>query len=178
MGVIRDNRGWLVRRVMFTGAVLCAVFGMLLAAEGSSAQPQARSTSADLSYARVGSVAPSTNKSCDSSSARCNTAPTSGSTDTDCPPGTTLIAKFEVSGGGNYIFEKGQPGVVTIINGTVSGGQFSSTVLIKAVVIKASTDTKVIQFSPSTFSGSFDNSGMRTPQGKNTPDISNVRFCG
>lgn len=179
MGVVRDNRGWLLRRAAFCVALLFVVFGALLFGEGSgpSSEAQSQTTDADVSYSQVGSNHSKTEKHCDDEDPRCGDAPASGSIDGDCPAGTVLIVKFEVQGG-KYVFEKGQSGVVTITNGTLNGGNFSSTVLIKAVVIKASTDIKVTTFSPATFSGAFDNSGMLTPQGTNNPDISNVRFCG
>lgn len=107
---------------------------------------------------------------------RCANAPLSGSISDDCPAGTTLIAKFEWNGS-SYVFEQpeGNEGQVTV-TGTATGGTWSSTVPISAVVLKGANDLKVINYSPSAISGSFDNSGLLTPSGQ-TADISNIRFC-
>src|SRR5262245_38064531 len=53
-----------------------------------------------------------------------------------CPTGTSLVAKFNY--GGQYVFEKpaGSESVVTISGGTASGGSWSSTATITAIVVK------------------------------------------
>ena len=113
---------------------------------------------------------------CDDADPRCATAPLSGSISGDCPVGTTLIAKFNWNGS-SYVFEKPAGNRLTVtVTGTATGGTWSSTVLISAVVLKGSTDLKVVTYSPTAAAGSFDNSGLLTPSGQNA-DISNVRFC-
>jgi hypothetical protein len=94
--------------------------------------------------------------------------------------GLVLIDKFEWNNNAyNWVNDGTQQ--VTITSGTATGGNWTSTVPIGAVIVKASTDFKVIPSSPpywvNTFSGSFDNSGMTNPGGQ-TPNISNVQFCG
>ncbi|MFQ5570062.1 MAG: hypothetical protein ACE5G0_10340, partial [Rhodothermales bacterium] len=96
-----------------------------------------------------------------------------------CADGTglTLIAKFEVDAGGNFVFAEGTSGVVTISNVQKDGSNepisadFSSTTGVVSVFVKASTNTKTDSYNPSVTSGSFDNSGLGNHA------ISNVSFC-
>ncbi|MBA2327280.1 MAG: hypothetical protein H0V95_11630 [Actinobacteria bacterium] len=93
----------------------------------------------------------------------------------DCPAGTTQVAKFNWDGT-TYV-EEGGPGPVTITNGTATGGDFTSTVFIRVVIVKGGSGpiaTKTIEVNG--FSGSFDNSGLLNAGG-NVPDVSNVKFC-
>lgn len=108
--------------------------------------------------------------------ARCAHAPMSGSIGGDCPWGHTLIAKFNWDGR-KYVFEKpwGNKSKVTV-TGNATRGTWGSTVLTSAVVLKGSTDLKVVTYSPTAIRGSFDNSGLLTPSGR-TAALSNIRFC-
>ncbi len=160
--------------------VFALLMGGLLAVEhdGSSASFDVPQAGAFQAAQPVGQSTSKVDKFCDDESSRCAEAPASGSLSGDCTAGTTLIAKFEVNGSGQYVFEKpaGNQGVVTISNAGSTGGFWSSTAAIKAIVIKASTDAKIIAHNPPAFSGSFNNSGMTTPSGQ-VPAISNIRFC-
>jgi hypothetical protein len=93
----------------------------------------------------------------------------------DCPAGTTLVAKFQ-NNGGNYTLDAGTPGVVTITNGTNSGGNFTSTVVITAVFVKGGTASKTDLYPAGVFSGSFSSGGL-VNEGEQVPAISHVSFC-
>jgi hypothetical protein len=96
--------------------------------------------------------------------------------------GLALVDKFNRTGG-SYVWESDTGGQqVTITNANATGGNWTSTVPIGAVIVKAATDVKFFPptppYPPNTFAGTFDNHGMSTPsQGQNVPDISNVQFC-
>lgn len=97
----------------------------------------------------------------------------------DCPAGTTELAKFNFDENlGEYV-EEGGPGPVTITNGTATGGDFTSTVPIGAVVVKGGSGpvaNKTDLYNPAVTSGSFNNVGLLNAGG-NVPDVSNVKFC-
>ena len=104
---------------------------------------------------------------------------TSASVQPDCPPGTVLVAKFNVDNG-RYVFEKpaGNQDVVTIRNADVEGGEWSSTTPISVIVVKGGPGSKNAEYTPPTSSGTFSNKDLpKVGNGKNTPDISNVQFC-
>lgn len=104
-----------------------------------------------------------------------------GNPNIECPAGTTLVAKFNYEGG-SYVFEKpaGNAGVVTISGGSATGGSFTSTAWISAVIIKGGAGpvaTKTDTYNPSVQSGSFNNTGLLNNGGQ-VPAISNIQFCG
>lgn len=94
-----------------------------------------------------------------------------------CPVGTHLVAKFNFSGG-SYVFEKpeGNENVVEITNGSASSGDWTSSEDISVIILKGSTDTDVITLDPEATSGSFDNGNLYTSSNQQA-DISNVQFC-
>ena len=92
----------------------------------------------------------------------------------DCPAGTTAVAKYNVSGS-TYVAEFGGS-LVTLSNTTASGGDFTSTVGISDVFVKGGSDGKTAHYDPSISSGSFSNAGL-TNDGDQVPAISHVTFC-
>lgn len=93
-----------------------------------------------------------------------------------CPADTTMVAKFETSGG-NYVYESGLGrDVVSISNATLSGGNWSSSAPISAIVVKGGQGAAIDTFAP-VFAGSFSNSDVPAVGNGNTPDISNIKFC-
>ena len=105
---------------------------------------------------------------------------TTATPQTYCPQGTELVAKFEYDRG-RYDFEgpSSNRNVVKITNGDEDGGDWTSTRLIAAVVVKGGPGSKIMWFDPPQTSGSFDNEGLRTGgRGNNRPDVSHVLFCG
>jgi hypothetical protein len=100
-------------------------------------------------------------------------APDGGNT--NCPGGTTLVAKFEYSGG-SYVSEGGSGGV-TISAASATSANWTSTAPIAAVVVKGGTGNVITTYAPAQTSGSFSNAGLPTVGNGNVPDISNVKFC-
>ena len=95
----------------------------------------------------------------------------------DCPDGTFEAAKFEFNGG-NYVLESSAPGVtVTISNGTSTGGDFSSTVLISHIVVKGGNGSVIDEVNPPSMTGSFTNANVPPVGNGNIPAISNIKFC-
>jgi len=97
----------------------------------------------------------------------------------DCPAGTTLVAKFNFVGG-SYVFEKpaGNETVVTITGGAATGGSWSSAQAISAVVVKGGPNAVVTSYSPAATSGTFSNAGLPPVGSGNLPDVSHLEFCG
>jgi LPXTG-motif cell wall-anchored protein len=97
----------------------------------------------------------------------------------NCPSGTTLVAKFEFSGG-KYVFEgpDANAGVVHISNGSSTGGGWQSTTPISFIVVKGGPGAVVTSLSSSQTSGHFSNAGLPKVGIGNTPAVSNVQFCG
>jgi LPXTG-motif cell wall-anchored protein len=93
-------------------------------------------------------------------------------------PGSFLIAKFEVNGSGDYVLADGEPGVVTLSNTDSTGGDWTSTEPVSAVIVKGgpANDGGTL-YDPPVFSGSFSDDGL-PPVGGGTPAISHVTFCG
>jgi LPXTG-motif cell wall-anchored protein len=96
----------------------------------------------------------------------------------ECPSGTVLVAKFEYKGR-SYVFEKpeGNQDVVKISNGTPTGGSWTSTRPISAIVVKGGPNAVVTSLAPPQVAGTFSNAGLPRNHG-GLPDISNVQFCG
>jgi len=112
------------------------------------------------------------------------TSSTTGGGNQTCPEGTTLIAKFNYDHG--YVFEKpaGNEHVVTLSHASASGANWSSTIPVVALIVKGGPGAVLYTISPAQTSGTFSNSGLpKVGDGGehgegNTPDISNVQFCG
>src|SRR3954470_20890628 len=96
-----------------------------------------------------------------------------------CPQGTTLIAKFN-NDDHPYQFEKpaGNENVVTLSPTSDSGAWWSSTTPISAIIVKGGPSSVLYSIAPPQVTGSFSNSGLPPVGHGNTPDISNVQFCG
>lgn len=100
-----------------------------------------------------------------------------GGPNIDCPAGTSLVAKFEW--GNSYDFEKpaGNENVVTINNGTASGGKWTANQPISHVILKGGTETFTYEFELGSQAESFSKNRLPpNPSGK-SPDISNIQFC-
>ncbi len=100
----------------------------------------------------------------------------SGGGNIECPVGTTLLAKYELTGG-VYVAESG--GTDVSVTGGATSGSFTvlkANTTVSAVVVKGSTDAKTMNYSNVT-SGNFDNVDLENGGG-NTPAISNVKICG
>jgi|GEM_PF-3867533 hypothetical protein len=104
-----------------------------------------------------------------------------GNPNGSCPAGTELIAKFEWSGG-KYKFEKGDPNAITIESQSTRNEVYwkSNGVGIYTIIVKGATDTHDYDYSSEggITSGKVTNKYLKTPNGKNNPDISNIQFCG
>lgn len=98
-----------------------------------------------------------------------------------CPAGTELIAKFEWKGG-KYKFEKGDNNAITIDKKSTTKEVHwkSNGIGIFSVIVKGATDTHDYDYSSENgkSEGTVTNDYLRTPNGKNKPDISNIQFCG
>ena len=96
-----------------------------------------------------------------------------------CPSGTSLIAKFEFSFHG-YDFESpsGNEHVVTLSHESAGGAWWASTKPISAIIVKGGHASVLYSIAPPQTTGSFSNSGLPHVGHDNTPDISNVQFCG
>jgi len=101
---------------------------------------------------------------------------TQGGGNEDCPSGTIQIAKFNWDDDNGYVAE-GNTNGVSITGDTTSGTFNSATYPIAAVVVKGAIDAKIDTYNPAVTSGSFDNTGLSTPNDNNTPAISNIKFC-
>ncbi|MEO8697694.1 MAG: hypothetical protein ABI658_29615, partial [Acidimicrobiales bacterium] len=96
-----------------------------------------------------------------------------------CPTGTVLIAKFDF-GHNRYEFDKpdGNENVVRITNGSAHGGDWQSTMPVAAIVVKGGPAAVVTWFDPPQTTGEFSGGNLPPVGAGNTPDISNVQFCG
>ncbi len=95
----------------------------------------------------------------------------------DCPAGTTLLAKYNFTGG-VYVAESGADSVT--VTGSATDGTFivnGSNTLVTAVVVKGGTDAKTTPYTPGVTTGTFNNVGLVNGGGQ-TPAISNVKICG
>jgi hypothetical protein len=96
-----------------------------------------------------------------------------------CPSGTSLIAKFEY-GSHSYHFDSpsGNEHVVTLSHESADGAWWASTKPISAIIVKGGPASVLYSIAPPQVTGSFSNSGLPPVGHGNTPDISNVQFCG
>jgi len=96
-----------------------------------------------------------------------------------CPENTELVAKFEWNGDtGTYIFEKpkGNEDVVSIV-GDATGGTWTSTIPIAAVVLKGGPGCHTYSYDPAATAGNFSKNDLPDNPGGQRPNISNVQFC-
>lgn len=101
-----------------------------------------------------------------------------GTTQTECPSGTTLLAKFEWDDG-RFKFEKPQGNEsVVFVSGTSSGGSWTSTSPVNLVTLKGGPRTVGTDYSPPVNAGTFTKQTLKPNGGGNTPDISFIEFCG
>jgi hypothetical protein len=83
--------------------------------------------------------------------------------------------------GGKYVFEKpsGNKDVVKISDADAKGGKWTSTTPISAIIVKGGPGSKTTTLTPAQKAGTFSNKDLpKVGGGKNTPDISNLQFCG
>ena len=108
-----------------------------------------------------------------------STTSASGGGNAECPDGTQLVAKFEFQGG-TYVFEKpsGNQSVVVISDADAKSGVWASQVPIAAIVVKGGPGSKTTTLEPPQSTGTFSNTGLPPVGQGNTPDISNIQFCG
>ena len=108
-----------------------------------------------------------------------STTAASGGGNAACPDGTQLVAKFEFRGG-TYVFEKpsGNQDVVVISDADARGGVWASEVPIAAIVVKGGPGSKTTTLEPPQGTGTFSNTDLPPVGQGNTPDISNIQFCG
>lgn len=101
--------------------------------------------------------------------------------------GLAMVDKLQWNGSSYVLDDTGSfPGQqVTITNGTASGGNWSSTVPIGLVIVKAGSGPNSVKtypspappfFPPGTMAGAFDNTGLLNPGGQ-VPAVSHVEFC-
>jgi len=99
---------------------------------------------------------------------------TSASDQPSCPGGTAAIARYDVVEG---VYQAGTGGEVVMINdGTATGGTWTSTELVSAVVVKGGPGSATTTIDPAQLAGNFDNSRL-TPVDGVVPDILSVQFC-
>ena len=108
-----------------------------------------------------------------------STTAASGGGNAACPDGTQLVAKFEFTNG-KYAFEKpsGNKDIVVISDADAEAGIWTSNVPIAAIVVKGGPGSKTTTLEPPQNSGTFSNTGLPPVGRGNTPDISNIQFCG
>lgn len=97
----------------------------------------------------------------------------------ECPEDTQLAARFEWDEDVEiYVFEKpeGNENVATIV-GDETGGTWTSTVPIMAVVIKGATNCHTYSFDPTTIDGSFTKEDLPLNEGGQRSDVSNIQLC-
>jgi hypothetical protein len=96
----------------------------------------------------------------------------------DCPEGSTLLAGFEWSGG-RYVFEKGTEGAVSVDGDAAGYAWTAHGVTVGAEIVKGGPASVVVSHDGGVVSGAQD-AAVLPGVGKkgNTPDISNVTFCG
>jgi hypothetical protein len=101
---------------------------------------------------------------------------TTASNQPDCPEGTVLLAKFEVSGN-KYTFEepKGNESVVSV-TGDITSGTWTSSQPVAAILVKGGPGSAATTYTPPTTSGTFSNADLE-PNNGGQPDISNLQFC-
>ena len=94
-----------------------------------------------------------------------------------CMRRTEQIAKFDYADG-EYRFDgpSSNFGVVTITNGTNTGGAGSSSMPVTEIVVK-SNQSELVQMPPRT-SGMFGDAMNTSVAGRGPSEISYIRFCG
>ena len=102
---------------------------------------------------------------------------TRGDNTLSCMSRTEQIAKFDTADG-EYRFDgpSSKRGVVTITNGTSTGGAWTSSRPITEIVLK-SNQSEVVQMPPRT-SGMFGDAMNTSEVGRGPSEISYIRFCG
>ncbi len=100
---------------------------------------------------------------------------TSASDQPSCPDGSTAIARFDVVDGA-YLASTGES-PVTINDGTATGGTWTSSELVSAVVVKGGPGSSTTTVDTAQLAGIFDNS-LLTPVDGVVPEILSVQFCG
>ena len=103
-------------------------------------------------------------------------ATTSASDQPSCPDRTAAIARYDVVDGVYLTSGTGDP-AVAINDGTVTGGTWTSTSLVAAVVVKGGPGSATTTVDPAQLAGTFDNSQL-TPIDGAVPEILSVQFCG
>ncbi|HTO00129.1 MAG TPA: hypothetical protein VL068_05585, partial [Microthrixaceae bacterium] len=99
---------------------------------------------------------------------------TSASGQARCPDGSSIVARFNFNRGA-YNASKGGD-VVAIQNGNATGGTWTSTELVSAIVVKGGPGSATTTIDPGQLAGSFDNTKLELFKGAR-PDILNVEFC-
>jgi hypothetical protein len=102
-------------------------------------------------------------------------ATTSASDEPTCPDGSATIAHLDLVDGIYLSSTDGSP--VTIIDGTATGGTWTSTELVSAVVVKGGPGSSTTTIDPAQLAGVFDNSQL-APVDDVVPQITSVQFCG
>jgi hypothetical protein len=102
-------------------------------------------------------------------------ATTSASDEPTCPDGSTTIAHLDLVDGVYLSSTDGSP--VTITDGTATGGSWTSTELVSAVVVKGGPGSSTTTIDPAQLAGVFDNSQL-APVDSVVPQITSVQFCG
>ena len=102
-------------------------------------------------------------------------ATTSASDEPTCPDGSTTIAHLDLVDGVYLSSTDGSP--VTITDGTATGGTWTSTELVSAVVVKGGPGSSTTTIDPAQLAGVFDNSQL-APVDSVVPQITSVQFCG
>jgi hypothetical protein len=100
---------------------------------------------------------------------------TSASDQPSCPSGTAAIARYDVVDG---VYVAGTGGdKVSVVDGTATGGAWTSTQLVSAIVVKGGPGSATTTIDPSQLAGTFGNSKL-TPVDGVVPAVLSVQFCG
>jgi hypothetical protein len=108
------------------------------------------------------------------------TSSTASDPGASCPPGTSLVARFQYNDGQyQWIAPDGSEGLVTITGGTSTDGSWDSQVPVAAVVVQGATGSVVTTYSPAQLSGTFSSAALPPfDDDQATPSfIVKVSFC-
>ncbi|MEZ5239962.1 MAG: hypothetical protein R2716_13775 [Microthrixaceae bacterium] len=100
-------------------------------------------------------------------------ATTSASDQPSCPDGSALLARYDLVEG---VYQATSGSDVTINDGTPTGGTWTSTSLVSAVVVKGGPGSATTTVDPAQLAGIFDNSQLAPVDGV-IPEIQSLQFC-
>ena len=106
-------------------------------------------------------------------------ATTTSSPEASCPDGTRLIVRYDLVGG-EYVpasVPAGQTPAVSLVGATPTGGAWTATESVAAVVVKGGPGSVSVRLLPPATTGTFTNGELTPFDDGGIPPISNVQFC-